>query len=63
MFEWLERAYQEHDLTLVFTLPDPILAEFRGDPRFADLLRRVGLPPSALHSPTKPEPNSPGDPP
>ncbi len=44
MFEWLERAYQERDLLLLSTLPDPLLAEFRTDPRFVDLLRRVGLP-------------------
>ncbi|MEK7756527.1 MAG: hypothetical protein AAB385_04890, partial [Planctomycetota bacterium] len=44
MFDWLERAYQEHDLSLVYTLPDPLLAPMRSDPRFADLVRRVGLP-------------------
>jgi hypothetical protein len=43
-FEWLEKSYQERDAFLVFL---PILPEFRnlhGDPRFADLLRRIGLP-------------------
>jgi serine/threonine-protein kinase len=45
MFEWLERAHQEHDVRLLDTLIDPLLAEMRGDPRFADLVRRVGLPP------------------
>jgi serine/threonine-protein kinase len=44
MFEWLERAYQERDVLLSRTLPDPLLAPMRSDPRFADLLRRVGLP-------------------
>ncbi|MEK7731576.1 MAG: tetratricopeptide repeat protein, partial [Planctomycetota bacterium] len=45
MFEWLERAYQERDVLLPLTLIDPLLAPMRSDPRFADLLRRVGLPP------------------
>ncbi len=45
MFEWLERAYQERDVLLTFTLPDPLLAPMRTDPRFAELVRRVGLPP------------------
>jgi hypothetical protein len=43
-FEWLEKSYQEQDAFLVFL---PILPEFRslhGDPRFVDLLRRIGLP-------------------
>ncbi len=44
LFEWLERAYQERDAWLLYTLIDPLLAEYRGDPRFADLVRRVGLP-------------------
>src|SRR5215469_715391 len=43
-FEWLEKSYRERDAFLVFL---PILPEFRSlhsDPRFADLLRRIGLP-------------------
>ncbi|MEK7757739.1 MAG: hypothetical protein AAB385_11060, partial [Planctomycetota bacterium] len=44
MFDWLERVYQERDLHLLFTLIDPLWADMRSDPRFADLLRRVGLP-------------------
>jgi serine/threonine-protein kinase len=44
MFEWLEKAYQERDLFLPYTLSDPLLAPMRSDPRFADLVRRVGLP-------------------
>jgi TolB-like protein/Flp pilus assembly protein TadD len=47
MFDWLERAYQERDVFLVYTLPDPLLAPMRREPRFADLVRRVGLPPLA----------------
>jgi tetratricopeptide (TPR) repeat protein len=44
MFDWLERAYQERDTGLPLTLTEPLLAPMRTDPRFADLLRRVGLP-------------------
>ncbi len=45
MFEWLERAYQGRDVLLLRMLTDPLLAPLRSDPRFADLVRRVGLPP------------------
>ena len=43
-FEWLERAYEERSVYLVFLNADPRLDGLRPDPRFADLLRRVGLP-------------------
>ncbi len=45
MFDWLEKAYQERDALLPNTLINPFLADMRSDPRFADLVRRVGLPP------------------
>ncbi len=41
--EWLERAYQERDAWL-FQLNDPLWDPLRGDPRFADLIRRLDLP-------------------
>jgi hypothetical protein len=44
MFDRLERAYRERGVSLVPTLNNPLLAPMRSDPRFADLLRRVGLP-------------------
>ena len=46
-FEWLEKAYEEHSSTLVH-LGDGMVCTcdaLRSDPRFADLLRRIGLPP------------------
>ena len=42
-FEMVERAYQERDSHLVDVSLDPRLDLIRTDPRYADLLRRVGL--------------------
>lgn len=44
VFDWLEKAYQERDVLLPITLNEPILVPVRADPRFIDLVRRVGLP-------------------
>jgi tetratricopeptide (TPR) repeat protein len=44
-FEWLERAYEERDSWLAWLKVDPVLDDLRSDPRFSDLVRRVGLPP------------------
>jgi pentatricopeptide repeat protein len=42
-FAWLEQAYKEHSNILQFLKVDPAFDSIRGDPRFADLARRVGL--------------------
>ena len=42
-FEWLERACQERDSTLAYSRLDPSLDNLRSDPRFENLLRRLGL--------------------
>lgn len=43
---WLERAYEERDGIMIGLKTDPdYLPAFRSDPRFQDLMRRVGLPP------------------
>ena len=42
-FDWLEQAYKEHSDILEFIKVDPELDPLRGDPRFAELVRRVGL--------------------
>jgi hypothetical protein len=42
-FKWLEDAYKAHDVGLVYLKIDPCLDPLRSDPRFDDLMRRVGL--------------------
>jgi len=42
-FAWLERAYEDRDNGMVVLKADPRLEILRSDPRFADLLRRMGL--------------------
>jgi tetratricopeptide (TPR) repeat protein len=44
-FKWLERGYQEREAALLFLRVEPTYDPLRSDPRFADLLRRIGLPP------------------
>lgn len=44
-FTWLERAHAQHDGTLVQLKFDPLLARLRSDPRFAAMLKKMGLPP------------------
>jgi tetratricopeptide (TPR) repeat protein len=40
---WLERAYQEQSSILQFVKVHPFFDRLREDPRFAELVRRVGL--------------------
>jgi TolB-like protein len=44
-FEWLENAFQEQDTALMYLKVDDRFDVLRSDPRFQDLLRRMGLPP------------------
>jgi tetratricopeptide (TPR) repeat protein len=39
----LEQAYQNHDWMIARLKIDPLLESLRSDPRFTDLVRRVGL--------------------
>ncbi|HKK08051.1 MAG TPA: hypothetical protein VKA44_04135 [Gemmatimonadota bacterium] len=43
-FEWLERAYAQHDPNLPYVNAIPLFDPIRGDPRFQDVLERLGLP-------------------
>jgi TolB-like protein/Tfp pilus assembly protein PilF len=42
-FKWLEESYKAHDAGLLYLKVDPLLDPLRSDPRFDDLVRRVGL--------------------
>jgi|GEM_PF-142536 len=44
-FEWLEKSCQEREIPLLTIRRDPALEPLSSDPRFADLLRRMGLKP------------------
>jgi Tfp pilus assembly protein PilF len=42
-FHWLEKAYQQHSQEMTLSLlTEPAFDSFRSDPRFQDLLRRIG---------------------
>ena len=43
-FDWLEKAYRERSDQLIYLKVDPRLDPIRSDSRFADLVRRVGIP-------------------
>ncbi len=47
-FAWLEEAYQERDERMVMLRVDMHLDGLRSDPRFTDLLERVGLVPRSF---------------
>jgi eukaryotic-like serine/threonine-protein kinase len=43
-FEFLEKSYRRHSANLAYLKADPFWDNLRSDPRYADLLRRMGLP-------------------
>jgi tetratricopeptide (TPR) repeat protein len=43
-FKWLDTAYQERDFDLIGLNTDFLLDPLRSDPRFAELVRKAGLP-------------------
>ena len=44
-FEWLGKAYRERFFTFEFLKYEPYWENLRSDPRFEDLLQRIGVPP------------------
>jgi len=42
-FEWLEKAYEERDVWLIYLRVIPMLDSLRPDPRFTALLEKLGL--------------------
>lgn len=43
-FAWLEKSYLDRNISLTWLLVNSEMDLLRSDPRFADLLRRIGLP-------------------
>ena len=43
-FQWLDRAYAQHDGGLAIVKVDPLLRSLRSDPRYKAFLRRMNLP-------------------
>jgi hypothetical protein len=43
-FEWLEKAYEEHDSGLVSVAVEPMFESIRSDTRFKEIVRRMKLP-------------------
>ncbi len=43
-FQWLDTAYQDHCAWLSLLRIDPIMDPLRADPRYAELVRKIGLP-------------------
>ena len=43
-FEWLDRAYAEHDPNLDLTKVHPQLKNLHNDPRYAAFLKKLNLP-------------------
>jgi TolB-like protein/DNA-binding winged helix-turn-helix (wHTH) protein len=43
-FKWLERGYEERDDLMINLKVEPVFDSLHSDPRFQDLVRRVGIP-------------------
>jgi len=43
-FEWLEKGYVERSARMEYLRTEDFLAPFHSDPRYTDMLRRMGLP-------------------
>lgn len=47
-FHWLDKAYEERCEYLVYLGSEPLADPLRGDPRFSQLLSRIGLKPATI---------------
>jgi adenylate cyclase len=47
-FRWLDRAFDEHSASMVSFTSHPEFRSLRSDPRFTDLVRRLGIDPSKV---------------
>lgn len=45
-FAWLEKAYEGRSTSLAWFKTEPLFDPLRSDPRYTDLVRRIGFPPS-----------------
>ncbi len=45
-FEWMEKAYERRSMRITWIRVNPVFDPLRSDPRFQDLLRRIGFPES-----------------
>jgi TolB-like protein/DNA-binding winged helix-turn-helix (wHTH) protein len=43
-FKWLEKGFEEHDDLMINLRVEPVFDGIRSDPRYQDLVRRVGIP-------------------
>ena len=43
-FEWLNTAYQEHDFLMITLRTDFTMDTLRSDPRYTELVRKIGFP-------------------
>jgi serine/threonine protein kinase/tetratricopeptide (TPR) repeat protein len=43
-FEYLEKSYEHHDIELMLSIRYPAFDPIRSDPRYKDLMKRVGVP-------------------
>ncbi len=43
-FEWLQISFDNHDTGTLSLLIDPLLRDLRTDPRYKNLLAKLGLP-------------------
>jgi serine/threonine-protein kinase len=43
-FSWLQRALDSHTRDLIYVKVEPAYDSLRGDPRFAQIQKRIGLP-------------------